>query len=77
MCASATLGCIMKKLQPLAEFARRRKTKTLLSVGPTKVDVFDQLEVKLLYLHTPSRPSVEISTIAMSGVQLVLISIHS
>jgi len=45
--------CIMKKVQPLVEFTRRRKTKTLHSVGLTKVKIFYQLQMKILHLHTP------------------------
>ena len=58
----------MKKIKPLVDFTRRRKTKTLLSVGLTMVNVFDQLQMKM-YLNTPSRPIIEIFTIAMNGVQ--------
>ena len=59
-----------EKIQPLVDFTRRRKAKTLLSAGLTKVNVFDQLQMKMLYLNTPSRPIIEILTIAMKGVQL-------
>ena len=51
------------------DFNRRRKTKTLLSVDLTMVNVFDQLQMKM-YLNTPSRPTIEVFTIALKGVQL-------
>ena len=62
--------CIVKTIKPLEDFTRRRKTKTLRSVGLTMVNVFDQLQMKMLYLNTPFRPIVEIFTIAMKGGQL-------
>lgn len=61
---------IMKQIQPLVDFTERRKTKSHFSVGLPKVNVFDELQTKMLYLYTPYRPILEIFTIAMKGFQL-------
>ena len=67
--------CIMKTIKPLVAFTRLRKTKTSLSVSLTMVNVFDELQMKILNLYPG--PTSKYSRLPWMAFNPVLISIHS